>query len=140
MTHPVLPPAFSRLGAFVCLALAFGTAGCVKATPVTPAPLTPERASELQGILPGKWLWMASSRTLHGPKDGVGYLYEAVRLYTFDADGTSRLGKTEAKWSLDGANIVGSVLGNARVEEFSPLKLTLFVYDNSTYMYFDRKL
>lgn len=123
----------------LCVALAAGTGGCVSATPVTPAPLAPERASELQSILPGKWLWMASSKTLNGPKDGVGGLYEAIRLYTFNANGTVRLGKREEKWSLDGANLIGFPLGTARVEEFSPVKLTLFIYDNSTFMYFERR-
>lgn len=116
-----------------------GAAGCVTATPVTPAPMTAAEYAELKNILPGKWLWMASSKTANGDKDGVGGLYEAIRTYTFNTDGTSRLGRTQANWSLDGANIIGSVLGDARVDEFSPNELKLFIYANSTWMYFKRK-
>lgn len=114
--------------------------GCVTATPVTPAPVTPERSAELVSGLPGTWFWMASKR-VGGERDEVpNWLNDGIRTYTLNADGTATMGNSSGTWSLDGANLTTTVWFEvARIDELTPTDLALFVYDNSTWMYFKRK-
>lgn len=115
------------------------TGSCVTSTPVAPAPLTPGRATQLTKTLPGTWLWMASEKE-GGKQQDVSHLLEAGRTYVFNPDGTMKVANTKGTWSLDGANLSATLIfKTARVEECTPSKLTLFVYDNSTWMYFQRK-
>lgn len=113
---------------------------CVTATPVTPAPVTPERFSELKSGLPGTWFWVATKKTGGEKEEVSSMLYDSVRTYTINADGTVKMGASDGTWSLDGANLTTTVwLEVSRIEELSPNALTLFVYGNSTWMYFKRK-
>lgn len=114
--------------------------GCVTATPVTPAPLTPLQTTQLKGALPGTWFWVATKR-VGGEKEEVSnLLYDYIRTYTFGADGTVELANTKGTWSLDGANLTTTIaLDQSKVEECNTTDLTLFVYGNSTWMYFKRK-
>lgn len=113
---------------------------CVTATAVTPAPVTPERSTELENGLPGTWFWMASKKAGGEKEEVPNWLNDSVRTYTINADGTVKMGASDGTWSLDGANLTSTVwLEVSRIEELSPNALTLFVYGNSTWMYFERK-
>ena len=118
-------------------ALALTSAHCVSATPVTPAPISPDQAPKLQAALMG---------TCHvtGTQKPGGEIDEAKGIYWTFADGCKGQQRLEVigtilsdfNYRLEGRNIVtDGTFKTIRVDDYSDKTLKLFVYELSQYYY-----
>jgi len=131
MRHAVLVLAFFAL---------FPATGCVHSTPVTPAPLAPDKAAELRAALPGRWV-------LHEVQPEGGAREAAsggTTTFVFGADGqfafiVEPFANLHAKWALDGANVsTDPAVMECRIDSWTATTLDVFVYSKSERWYFRR--
>jgi hypothetical protein len=112
--------------------LAVASLHCVTATPVTPAPVSPEEAPKLQAALIGSCNVTATEKPGSAPKEAKG-----IRM-TFSADGKlayhieTPFGSLDQVYTykLDGRNIASDGIYKAmRVDEWNGKTLKLFMYE-----------
>jgi hypothetical protein len=118
---------------------------CFHATPVMPAPATPEEAVEIRGTLSGTWYYVAW-RTGEGQGWSDASLLGGGSPWFWSFGDTNRIrwmiegsGAREMAWSLDGKNLRLTFLGGIpstwdfRVEEWRGDTLVVFDYGLSRY-------
>lgn len=123
--------------ALLAATLVSGVAGCIHATPVTPAPMAEDEQKALRANLVGKWQWVGNAK----PNGEVES--QPLRTYfTFNGDGSFRhevyglvnVDRTYT-WSLEGRNVVTTSPGlqTMRAESWQEKgKLRLFIYGLTT--------
>jgi hypothetical protein len=134
MRTPVLVAMLTSLAAF--------TAGCIHATPVTPAPLAADKAAQLETALVGRWI-LAEEQEVGGARKSASggqttFTFGADRTLVFKMEGP--FGPTlNYTITLDGANLSTTPKWmDFRVDGWSADTLDLFVYSMSRHWYFKR--
>ena len=134
MRTTVLVALLISLGAFV--------AGCIHATPVTPAPLAAEKAAELESALVGRWILTeeqevgGSRKSASGPQTTFTFGAGGTLVFKMDGAFGPTLNYTIA---LDGANLSTTPQWmDFRVDGWTANTLDLFVYSMSRHWYFKR--
>lgn len=117
-----------------------GLAGCVSATPVTPAPLPPERALALRTALAGRWVLVEVQKPGGERKPATGntttFVIDPSGTFHFAVKGWVNL---EAQWTLDGANFTTKPqVSQFRVDAWTDTTLELFMYAQTERWYFRR--
>lgn len=115
--------------------------GCVHSTPVTPAPLAPDKAAELRAVLPGRWVLSEVQKEGGAREPASG----GTTKFVFGDDGqfgfiVEPFANLHAKWTLDGANVsTDPSVMECRIDAWTPKTLDVFVYSQSERWYFRRE-